>query len=440
MLISRRAVLGGICVTPASLTVGTGSPADRRLEASPGYALVGETPVELLTYNGQFPGPVLRWREHEPFHLAFRNKLAEVTNLHFHGMHVPPGGNADNVFLAIPPGEAFHYALTVPAGHGGLYWYHPHPHDGHLLADQLWAGLSGAIVIESPLDAGLALAGCDEHVLLVRDLTIANSRPAPARTIDWIRGRDGQLVLVNGKIRPRLQLRAGTARLRLVNASNARHLRLGRGDGRKLRVIALDGRFLEAPVATADILIPPSGRAELLVSPGSQPLDLIMLPYNRGSVLEPSAPEPLLTLLPKPGARPVPPPSRLASVPRLTPEAATVRRDIVMGSNVISGGTTGDDGPMRDAFTVRAGDLELWEVRNVDVQVHVFHLHTWHFQVWRRNGKPAPFPAWRDTIVVRPGDRIDILIPFGDYRGRSLYHCHIAEHGDSGMMATFRVA
>jgi FtsP/CotA-like multicopper oxidase with cupredoxin domain len=127
-------------------------------------------------------------------------------------------------------------------------------------------------------------------------------------------------------------------------------------------------------------------------------------------------------------------------VPRLTPEGARVRREIVMGSSVISGGTTPDDGPMPDAFTVRAGDLELWEVRNVDVQDHVFHHHTWHFQVWRRNGEPAPFPAWRDTVGLRPGDRLELLVPFTDYRGRSLYHCHIAEHGDSGMMAMFEVA
>jgi FtsP/CotA-like multicopper oxidase with cupredoxin domain len=376
-------------------------------------------------------------REGETFRLDFRNELAESTNLHFHGLHVPPEGAADNVFVSVEPGAWFRYVLTVPPGHGGLYWYHPHPHDAHRLAAQLWAGLSGPIVVESSLDAEPALAACDEHVLLVRDLTIQQGRPAPASKLDWIRGRDGQLVLVNGETRPRLPVRSGTARLRLVNASNARHLRLGRGDGQALWVIALDGRFLEVPVALADLLVPPAGRAELLLPLGTQPVDLLMLPYNRGMVLEPSAPEPLLTLLPKSGAAPVALPVRLASVPRLTPDAAAKRRQVVMGSSVISGGATPD---MSDAFDVRAGDLELWEVRNVDVQDHVFHLHTWHFQVWRRNGVAPPFPAWRDTIDLRPGDRVEILVPFADYTGRSLYHCHIAEHGDSGMMATFTVS
>src|SRR5690242_7848461 len=234
---SRRAFLAGLCLTPAGLTLpGTSAPG-RVLRAVPATALVGEMPVELSTYDGAFPGPLLRWREEETFRLAFRNDLAEPTNLHFHGLHVPPDGSADNVFLSVPSGAVMGYELTVPAGNGGLYWYHPHPHDGHRLATQLWAGLSGAIVVESPLDADPALAACDERVLLVRDLAIEDGRPAPARKLDWIRGRGGPLVLVNGEVRPQLPIGSGTARLRLVNASNVRHLRLARGDGRPLHVM-----------------------------------------------------------------------------------------------------------------------------------------------------------------------------------------------------------
>jgi FtsP/CotA-like multicopper oxidase with cupredoxin domain len=436
--LSRRSVLGGLCLAPAALPGGTAGGSGRSLHALPVTTFVGEAPVEILAYDGLFPGPVLRWREREPFRLSLRNGLDEPTNLHFHGLHVPPTGNADNVFVSVDPGRSFAYELTVPPGHGGLYWYHPHPHGTHRLAAQLWAGLSGAIVIESPLDADPALAACDEHVLLVRDFTVADGRPAPARKLDWVRGRRGEAVLVNGVARPRLPVRAGTARLRLVNASNARHLRLARGDGEPLRVIALDGRFLEAPAAVPDLLVPPAGRAELLVPLYSaEPLDLLMLPYNRGSVREPSAPEPLLTLLPS-GAPPVPPPDRLAPVDRLDPSRATARREIVMGSGVIGRGVHAG-GQHHPSFTVRAGAVELWEVRNVDVQDHVFHLHTWHFQVWRRNGRPPAFPAWRDTIDLRPGDRLELLVRFDDYRGPSVYHCHIAEHGDSGMMAVFEV-
>ena len=438
MTLTRRQVLAGLCSSPLTTSIGTGAP-PRMLEARPAVIEVAGAPVRLMTYDGLFPGPVLRWREGERFGLQLVNRLPEPTNLHFHGLHVPPDGNADNVFVTVEPGQRFEHALTVPAGHGGLYWYHPHPHDRHLLAAQLWAGLSGAIVIESPLDHDPLLAACDEHVLLVRDLSIDDGQPTPARTLDWVRGRRGQHVLVNGAVRPRLPVRSATARLRIVNASNARYLLLGRADGAPLFLIAVDGRFLRAPTASADVLIPPAGRAELLVPVADGPLDLLLLPYNRGSVREPSQPEPLLTLVPDGTYRPLPLPGSLADVPALTPGMASGHRRIVMGSGIVSGAALHAT-HMPSAFTVPAGATELWEVHNVDVQDHVFHLHTWHFQVWRRNGEPAPFPAWRDTINLRPGERAEILIPFTDFRGRSLYHCHIAEHGDSGMMAVFEVA
>jgi FtsP/CotA-like multicopper oxidase with cupredoxin domain len=64
----------------------------------------------------------------------------------------------------------------------------------------------------------------------------------------------------------------------------------------------------------------------------------------------------------------------------------------------------------------------------------VFHLHTWPFQVWRRDRVALSDPGWRDTIDLVPGERVEILIPFRDFAGKSVLHCHIAEHGDAGMM------
>jgi FtsP/CotA-like multicopper oxidase with cupredoxin domain len=150
-------------------------------------------------------------------------------------------------------------------------------------------------------------------------------------------------------------------------------------------------------------------------------------------------PEPLLTLLPSAAAAPNPLPQKLMPVASLEPHDGIQRRQIVMGSSVLQTvGVTHGHGH-HPGFTVPAGSTELWEVRNVDTQDHVFHLHTWHFQVWRKNGRPSDFPAWRDTVGLRPGDRLELLVPFERYTGRSLYHCHIAEHGDAGMMAVFAV-
>jgi FtsP/CotA-like multicopper oxidase with cupredoxin domain len=437
MPFSRRGLLAALAALPAAAMATTA----RRIEldaAALQTQIAGES-ARLLAYNGSFPGPTLRWREGETARIAFRNRLEETTNLHFHGLHVPPDGNVDNVFLTLAPGEAFLYELTVPEGHGGLYWYHPHPLDRHRLAAQLWAGLAGPIVVESPVDREAALAACDEHVLVVRDLTLLNGAPAPARKVDWIRGRQGGRVLVNGTPQPALQARAGTVRLRLLNASNARYLRLQRGEGLPLWTIALDGRFLAAPVEGPEELVPPAGRIELLLPLRGEPLSLMLLPYNRGSVREPSAPEPLLTLFPSAAAAPIPLPKTLVPVASLEPHDGIQRRQIVMGSSVLQTvGVTHGHGH-HPGFTVPAGSTELWEVRNVDTQDHVFHLHTWHFQVWRKNGRPSDFPAWRDTVGLRPGDRLELLVPFERYTGRSLYHCHIAEHGGAGMMAVFAV-
>ena len=92
-----------------------------------------------------------------------------------------------------------------------------------------------------------------------------------------------------------------------------------------------------------------------------------------------------------------------------------------------------------EPIRTRLGNLEAWEITNVDTQDHVFHLHTWPFQVWRVDGQELPYPAWRDTINLRPGQQVEILIPFRRFAGRSVFHCHIAEHGDAGMMGIIEV-
>ncbi|MGH6903514.1 MAG: multicopper oxidase domain-containing protein, partial [Geminicoccaceae bacterium] len=108
------------------------------LDAAPARLSVAGRPAELWAYGGSFPGPLLRVREGETVRLRFANRLPEATNLHFHGLRIPPAGRADNVWLHIPPGETFMYEFQVPRGIAGTYWYHPHAHG--TLARQLWAG------------------------------------------------------------------------------------------------------------------------------------------------------------------------------------------------------------------------------------------------------------------------------------------------------------
>jgi FtsP/CotA-like multicopper oxidase with cupredoxin domain len=158
-------------------------------------------------------------------------------------------------------------------------------------------------------------------------------------------------------------------------------------------------------------------------------------PYASGSRREPSRAQTLLTLE-GPGAPAPALPASLAPVERLDARDAVRRRGFRMAMAFMHADGHVHHAPVR----ARLGDLELWEIVNVDTQDHVFHLHTWPFQIWRQDGAPPPFAAWRDTVNLRPGERVELLVPFRGFPGTSLFHCHVAEHGDAGMMGVVEVA
>ena len=107
------------------------------LSAKPQTLSIGDRPANLLTYNGQVPGPLLEAIPGDTVQLTFTNQLAQPTNLHFHGLHIPPTGSGDDVFLEIPPGEKHTYDFQIPSDHpAGTFWYHPHYHG--LVAEQLF--------------------------------------------------------------------------------------------------------------------------------------------------------------------------------------------------------------------------------------------------------------------------------------------------------------
>jgi FtsP/CotA-like multicopper oxidase with cupredoxin domain len=158
-------------------------------------------------------------------------------------------------------------------------------------------------------------------------------------------------------------------------------------------------------------------------------------PYNRGAQREPSRTEPLFSVQPSTNAATPALPTRLTTLGGIDPGEVAVRRSFRMAMAFLAADGQGQLAPIE----AQQGDLELWEITNVDTQDHVFHLHTWPFQVWRRDGVPAADPGWRDTINLVPGERVELLIPFRDFTGRSVFHCHIAEHGDAGMMGIIEV-
>lgn len=437
MQLQRR----GFLALPAGLLAATAARAAgprlvrRRLRAIPARLPVLDRQVAMQLYDGQLPGPVLELQEGDRLELVFENRLPEPTNLHFHGMRIPPTGRADNIFLEIPPGERFAYGFDVPQGEAGTYWYHPHLHGS--IARQMWAGLAGPIVVRGPVDAMPELAACDERVVVLRDVAFERGELAPHAPNDWHKGKEGPHLLVNGGYEPVWRMRAGTARLRLINASNARYLRLALSDRRPFFLIATDGHFLERPVDVEELLLTPAQRADILVRfEDGRDIDLLAPHYNRGAPTPRLRNRFVLRMRPPPGARPLPLPDRLVDLPRLDVRAPDTTRRITMAMFLLNGRAYRHD---RTDIAARPGDLERWRVTNVGTMDHNFHLHTWYFQVAARDGRPPPFRAWHDTVNLRPGETVELLVPLVGPTGRTVFHCHIAEHGDRGMMGNIEV-
>jgi len=404
-----------------------------RLVAAAGPVSIDGNTVRAVTYNGAFPGPLLRVREGETVRLRLENRLDRLTNLHFHGLSVPPGGRADNVWIHVPAGEHFDYEFTVPRGDAGLHWFHPHIHGA--TAPDMFRGLTGTILVEGERDFERGL-DCDDRICVLKDVAVEKGRIPDHHPMTWSAGREGDWLLVNGVRRPVMHARRSLVRLRLLNASNARYWRLKRSDGEALAVIAHDGRYLETPQAVAELLLVPGARAEVLLPlHGDDPLDLLYLPtHRRGITYTPE--QPILSIVPPPARTSVALPARLDAWTPFDAGAADAERDIVLSLFNICGRFMD---PNRVDIRTRTGAREIWRVRNVDIMDHPFHLHTWHYEVLDVNGRPPPYRARLDMLNVREGDVARLGIHFAGHSGRTLYHCHFAEHADSGMMAVLQV-
>ncbi|MBA2512427.1 MAG: multicopper oxidase family protein [Rubrobacteraceae bacterium] len=398
-----------------------GGIAETELAADPTTASLAGANVQALAYEGSVPGPTLRLREGERVRLRFVNRLEEPTNLHLHGLHVSP--EADAPFLHLQPGEDHVYEFDVPEGSAGTYWYHPHPHGS--VEGQLGAGLAGALIVEGPFDSLPGIAEAEERLLVLKD--------SPAFR--------GDPVLVNGANQPILQAKAASLRLRLLNASTGRYFRLAL-EGHPLYLIATDGGLIEEPVRLEELLLAPGERAEVLVCFEREGnFRLMGLPYDAGDGPTSGPGEPLLTVAAPSRTEPGPLPSCLAEVPALDLSRASAIQRVTFEAGVFSGkqidGKSFEMG--RVDLHAEKGTLEVWEIENLDNKAHPFHIHSYPFQVLSRDGVPEPFRAWRDVVNLPPGKVVRIAIPFSDFAGKTVFHCHLAGHEDSGMMAVLEV-
>ena len=424
------------------------------LSASESPVNLGNKQAYLLTYNGQIPAPRLEANPGDRVKIHFTNNLSQPTNIHYHGLHIPITGNADNVFLQIEPGEQLTYEFAIPQNHpAGTFWYHPHLHG--LVAEQLFGGLAGLFIVRGELDEIPEIKAAQEEFLVLQDFALDESgRLMDSSHMSLMSGREGDVITVNGKVNPSFTLPAGKLmRLRILNASPSRFYRLALEEG-SFYQIATDGGALNEPVEVEELLLTPGQRAEVSIEaqPESGQYRLLNLPYDRGAMgmmgggmmggSDRDNPMTLATINYEATVE-SPVPTKLANISTL-PEPKIVRRfELNHGMSptvgmafLINGQPYKSD---RTDTEVQLDTVEDWEISNTGVMDHPFHVHGNAFQVISRDGQPESLAAWRDTVLVKRGETVRIRIPFNDFAGKTVYHCHVLDHEDLGMMGNLMI-
>jgi FtsP/CotA-like multicopper oxidase with cupredoxin domain len=419
------------------------------LAAAPTTVDIGGVPVQALAYNGTLPGPTLRLRAGDRVSLGFANQLAAPTNLHTHGLVVSPEGDSDNVFVMIDPGSGHDYEYVLGADHPpGVFWYHPHHHGNS--AEQLFGGLYGAIIVEDQDPIAVAR----ERLLVVSDIGFdAAGIVDAASNTALMQGREGGVVMVNGQVGGTMLARPGEReRWRVVNACASRYLRL-RLDGQSLTLLGIDGGRYDEPRAVEEVVLTPGNRADLLVTMAEGTAMLRTLPFDRGR-MGPGAPASnttgadlaSLTVAGDAGeaAEPIPAHQPQRDL-RAEPITGSRTLTLAMGGGGGGGGMQFTiDGRQFDEARidteVAAGAIEEWTIVNTSTMDHPFHLHVWPMQLVEVNGAAVPGIDYQDVVPVPANGRAVVRIAFEGLTGRTVYHCHILDHEDLGMMGIIRTA
>ena len=412
----------------------------------------------LLSFGGSYPSPTLRLVSRQTLALAFRNDLAEPTNVRWHGLAAPPEMDGHPADL-VAPGGSRSFAFTVEE-RPGTYWYHPHP-DGST-ARQVYSGMAGFILVSGSQEQALGLPSGERDVpLLLQDRRTNADRSftyAPT-TLDVFNGYLGDQVLVNGTPEAYLRVSADLHRFRLLNGSNARVYRLAFSNGLTFHVIGTDGGLLEAPVPATSVDLGPGERLDVLADlagAAGQSVTLKSLPFQvpsgmgggmmgGGSSGQGVALDVLRLDVERAAAGTSRLPASLGPIDRLDPARAVVQRDFVLqmgmhgpGAFLINGRRFAAD---RVDVRVRLGDLEVWNVQNASSEFHPFHVHGAGFQVLSRSRGPlGPQDlGWKDTVLTWPGETVRLAIRFERHRGLYVLHCHNLEHEDAGMKLNVEV-
>lgn len=450
----------------------------------------------MLRYNGLELPPIIRARRGEELFLTLVNQLDEPTTIHWHGFEVPgseDGGPTDPIASGIS--RRYHFALDQPAA---SLWFHPHPHGA--TGEQVYRGLAGVFILSDQISRTLQAQrqlpeGPSDIPIVIQDRRF-NPESSGTRTLVY-EGADGgwggmlgDVVLVNGAMLPRLDVGTQQYLLRLYNGSNARTYDLALSDGGAFHVVGSDGGLLPEPIQVNHITLGAGERADIVIDFAAYAVsDRVMLvsrPFMSGAMMGMIDSDQHMSGMSDRypqmhgghmggGTGPgipyengerfdvmrfdvtIPAEDDVTLYDRLPASAeihsrwgaadTTETRSFVMSF----GGHMGNSGFVINGKSfsmnridefVRSGATEIWEVRNMSPMPHPFHAHAIQWQVLDRNGYPpsGAESGWKDTVLLWPGDTVRIIGRFGPQNfGKYVYHCHILEHEDAGMMGLFEV-
>jgi suppressor of ftsI len=433
-----------------------------------------------FSFNGREDPPVIRAWPGEDIRLTYTNDMSEhsqescvdgpcmnMTNLHFHGLHVSPNAPQDDVITMMAmPGQSLQYVVNIPLDQPpGLYWYHTHPHGESY--QQSLDGMSGAIVIEGMERYVPDLRHMQERIMVLRDHVIEENDPTasdlkaklqiPKKVCGTSTEAVERIFTVNGALRPQIAIAPGERQFwRIVNASPDLYADLEVDSGR-LGIVALDGMPLafhnpqHRRKFVDHALVPPAGRVEAIVTGprNGEKASLRTLCFDTGpdgdpnpamilaDMVSPTQPAVKSPVAPADAQPPIYTPLPLKMIGSIESSPSDF---VVTFTEDRNGFYINDrkylpaDPPMT---TVAVGVFRHWRVVNKTREVHPFHIHQVHFLVYGRNGVRIKDPEWLDTVNVPVEGSVDLMMDFTDpiIRGVSLFHCHLLKHEDKGMMA-----
>ncbi|WP_225102093.1 multicopper oxidase family protein [Streptomyces sp. CoH27] len=425
--------------------LGTTSYYDISVEEADAEILPGRT-TRVYTFNGSFPGPVIKAVSGRRVVVRQTNRLSVPTSIHLHGAHVPQSSDGSPGDLIAPQGGSKIYTYPNEQPHANL-WFHDHAH--HQESETVYRGLTATYLLTDDVEQRLNLpSGRYDVPISLRDARFDDSGQLVYEMVDF---KSRNVQLANGKAWPYFEVEARKYRFRLFNTSNMRFYTLQLSDGSSFQQIGTDGGLLEKPLDVTSVSLSPGERADVVIDFSRYTAGTKLILTNTGPIFPGNPVDQVGRILQfrvtGPATDTSVVPSALRTLPALG--SATVNRSFVL--SIDETGATGDmyiNGKTYDMdridTEIEYGATEIWTVHNGDAYTpHNFHIHLVQFRVLERNGRPVtsgPEYGLKDTVALMPGDTVKLQATFTGYEGTYVYHCHVFDHAAMGMMGNFRVS